>query len=157
MSRPSSDKQRLSLKMAFARAVEALGGGKIVAGFTRVNATMLSLYGASHEDDRHAGLDVAFDLDKAHAAAGLEPPVLTTYAGLLGFALAALEAGGESAGAPTLADAARLDREAFEARAALYDSLADGRLTAREKRRALKELDELASAIAAVRAKVEAA
>lgn len=156
MTRPSSDKQRLSLKMAFARAVDALGGGKIVAGFTRVNATMLSLYAAQHEDERHAGLDVAFDLDKAHAAAGMEPPVLTTYAGLLGFSLSAVEPA-TIAGKPTLADAARLDREAFEARAALYDSLADGRLTAKEKRRALKELDELASAIAAVRAKVEAA
>lgn len=156
MSRPSSDKQRASLKMAFARAVDALGGGKIVSSFTRVNATMISLYAAPHEDQRQAGLDVAFDIDKAHADAGAEPPILSTYATLLGFSLAAMEASTDASGV-TLADMARLDREAFEARATIYDSLADGQFTRTEKRKALKELADLEAVIAAIKAKVEAA
>ncbi|WAX93169.1 hypothetical protein N7E70_015840 [Aminobacter sp. NyZ550] len=156
MSRPSSDKQRASLKMAFARAVETLGGGKIVSSFTRVNAAMISLYAAPHEDQRQAGLDVAFDIDKAHADAGAEPPILSTYATLLGFSLAPLEAGRDASGI-TLADMARLDREAFEARATIYDSLADGQFTPTEKRKALKELADLEGVIAAIKAKVEAA
>ncbi len=156
IARPSSDKERGSLKAAFARAVEALGGGTIVAGFTRVRESMLSRYAVKHDDDRFAGIDVAFDIDKAHAIAGGEPPILATYATLLGFGLARLEA--VVTNAPlTLADAARLDREIFEARAALYEVLTDGRLTPTEKRRALKDLAELKAAIAAIEAKVEAA
>ncbi|QOF71448.1 hypothetical protein IG197_27515 [Aminobacter sp. SR38] len=156
MSRPSSDKQRASLKMAFARAVETLGGGKIVSSFTRVNAAMISLYAAPHEDQRQAGLDVAFDIDKAHADAGAEPPILSTYATLLGYSLAALEPSSDASGV-TLSDMARLDREAFEARATIYDSLADGQFTPAEKRKALKELADLEAVIAAIKAKVEAA
>lgn len=156
MSRPSSDKQRASLKMAFARAVEALGGGKIASGITRVNATMMSLYSATHEDQRHAGLDVAFDIDKAHVDAGSEPPVLSTYAALLGFSLAAMETS-KDASCVTLADLARLDREAFEVRGAIYESLTDGKFTPAEKRKALKELTELETIIIAIKAKVEAA
>lgn len=156
MSRPSSDKQRDSLKMAVARGVDALGGGKIVAGFTRVKAAMLSLYVATHEVDRHAGIDVAFDIDKAHVDAGAEPPILSTYATLLGYSLAAMEASTDASGV-TLSDMARLDREAFEARATIYDSLADGKFTPAEKRKALKELADLEAVIAAIKAKVEAA
>ena len=89
---------------------KTLGGGKIVSSFTRVNATMISLYAAPHEDQRQAGLDIAFDIDKAHADAGAEPPILSTYASLLGYSLAAMEAGTGNSGV-TLSDVARLDRD----------------------------------------------
>ncbi len=48
----------------------------------------MSRYAVKHDDDRFAGIDVAFDIDKAHAIAGGEPPILATYATLLGFGLA---------------------------------------------------------------------
>jgi len=157
IARTSSDKERGSLKAAFARAVEALGGGIVVAGFTRVRESMLSRYAVSHDDDdRFAAIDVAFDIDKAHALAGGEPPVLATYATLLGFRVSRLDVFA-TAVPLTLADAARLDRESFEARATIYDALSNGRLTPNEKRRALKEIAELKAAIAAIEAKVEAA
>lgn len=54
-----------------------------------------------------------------------------------------------------LADYVRLEREAFEARMAVLDAL-DG-LTPAEKKNTLRQLDDLANAIAVVRAKVEAA
>lgn len=154
--RTSSDKERGSLKMAFARAVEALGGGKIVAMMTRVKEPALSLYAATHEEDRHVALDVAFDIDRAHVDAGNQPPIAAAYCALMGFELVRTVPFTDAAPL-SVADVARLDRESFEARTELYDDLIDGRMTLAEKRRALKHLDDLMRACAGIRAKVEAA
>lgn len=152
MSRSSSDKQRHSLKMAVARAIDLIGHGKLAATLTRVNATMLSLYIAPHEVERHAAIDVVLDLE---LAAG-DPAVTRTLAALQGYDLVKAEQHGSGASLD-LDDLQRLHREASEAVSAIMAGIADQTLTPAAKKRILSELADLRHAIAAIEAKVEAA
>ncbi len=58
----STEDQRRALKIAAKIVVNLLGGGREAARLTVVDPSMLSLYGAVHEADRHMRLDVALDL-----------------------------------------------------------------------------------------------
>lgn len=152
--RSSSDKQRRSLKMAFARLIDLIGPGNVVATLTRVNAPMLSLYSAPHEVDRQAAIDVVLDLE---LAAG-EPVVTRTLAAFQGYEL--VKTGPTPAGAVLPVDIADLEwlhREAAQAVSAVMTGLADHLLTPGERERILKELGDLRTAISAIEHKVEAA
>lgn len=152
-ARPSTEDHRRALKIAAQIVTNLCGGGKLAAGLTDVDASTLSLYGAPQEDKRHMRIDVALDLD---LAAG-EPVMARALAAAQGFALARLEAERDPGAPLGLADYGRLQRQAFEAQACVFESLEDGAITPAEKRRILKELAELRQAIAMVEAKVEAA
>lgn len=152
--RPSSDKQRHSLKLAVARAVDLIGAGTVAAALTRVNPTMLSAYAGTDGQyaERQAPIDVVLDLELA----AREPVVTRTLAALQGFELvrgAALPAG--TAAGVDLADLARLHREAAEAVAAIMSGIADQKLTPAERKTILRELGELRQAIGAIEAKIE--
>jgi hypothetical protein len=149
-SRPSSDKQRLGLKMAVRRVIAICGDAKDVAQLTAVNASMLSLYCAPHEEDRHARIDVALDLD---LAAG-EPVIARALAAAQGYELVRTSAV-EGAGKIELGDLGRLRRESFEAEETMLASVAESQLTAAKRRKILKELADLRQAITSIEAKVE--
>lgn len=156
MSRSSSDKQRDALKIAFGQAVEIVGGGVIAALLTRVKPAALSSCAAPQEDERHAALDVAFDLDKAVVDAGGEPLIGRTYLALLGFDI--VRARPQRQGlALTLADIRRLIDEEHDLEIVLFDALEDGKLTPGEKTRIKRELDAMRQQLATIESKVEAA
>ncbi|MBX9456151.1 MAG: hypothetical protein KL863_09070 [Rhizobium sp.] len=150
--RNSTEKMRKALKIASQIVTNMCGGGKLAAGLTDVDDSTLCLYGALHEDKRFMRLDVALDLD---LAAG-EPIVARALAAAQGWRLTR-DNGSAGVAALGLADYGRLQREAFEAQAAVFESLEDGLITTTEKRRILKELADLRQAIAVVEAKVEGA
>jgi len=144
---------RRALKMATQIVVNMCGGGDEAVHLTAfANAPTLSLYGAFQDDRRFMRVDVALDLDLA----AREPIMARALAAAQGWRLVRDE---EAAGGTALcfADYGRLQREAFEAQAAVFESLEDGVITDAEKRRILKELADLRQAIAIVEAKVEGA
>lgn len=151
-ARASTEEQRKALKIALQIVVNLLGGGKEAAKLTVVDPSTLSLYGAPHEEQRHTRVDVALDLD---LAAG-EPHIARALAAAQGWSLVRSEADTCSSGL-SLADYGRLQKQAFEAQACVFESLEDGAVSPAEKRRILKELAELRQAIAVVEAKVEGA
>lgn len=153
-ARFSTEDQRRALKIAAKIVVNLLGGGREAARLTVVDPSMLSLYGAVHEADRHMRLDVALDLD---LAAG-EPHVARALAAAQGFHLVRDgEADGDAARLVTIADLARLQKEASEAKLSLISVLdqSDGRApTGAMRASVLKELADLRQAIAAIEAKI---
>ena len=151
-ARPSTEDHRRALKIAAQIVTNLCGGGKLAASLTDVDASTLSLYGAPQEDKRHMRIDVALDLDLA----AREPVMARALAAAQGFSLVrdAIEPGQSPL---SLADYGRLQRQAFEAQACVFESLEDGAVSPAEKRRILKELAELRQAIAIVEAKVEGA
>lgn len=156
MSRASCERQRAALKTATFAAVRAAGGGEAIAaaGLTRVNPPMLSLYAAPHESERFAGLDVALDLD---LVAG-RPIIARQLASLQGFDLTRRTALPQTTAAgPSMADALILIREARDVEISVLAGLADGILTANEKRVVKTEIAELRAVLNSIEAKVDAA
>lgn len=149
-ARPTTSEQRKALKIAAQIVVNLLGGGKQAARLTVVDPATLSLYGAPHEDARHMRIDVALDLD---LAAG-EPVIAMALAAAQGYSLVRLDAGA-GCGPLTISDFARLQREAFEAKAAVLESIADPDITPAEKRRMRKELADLRLAVALIESKLD--
>lgn len=156
MSRASTDKQREALKIAFGQAVENVGGGVIAAMLTRVKPAALSTCAAPHEEERHAALDVAFDLDKAVVDAGGEPLVGRAYMALLGYDIVPGET--RATGAKlSLTDLRNLMREEHEFESDIIESLEDGKISASEKTRLKKDMQRMRQVIALIEAKVDAA
>ncbi|MCC4299335.1 hypothetical protein [Aurantimonas coralicida] len=156
MTRASSDHQRTALKTATFAAVKAGGGSQAIgeAALTRVGQPMLSLYAATHEDSRFAGIDVALDLD---LIAG-QPFHARALASLQGFDLTPRAGGVAAPGAmPSMADAIRLIREAHDVETAVLEGMEDGVLTPAERRRIKTEIAELRVVLAEIEAKVDAA
>lgn len=151
-ARPSTEAQRKALKVASQVLVNLIGGPKLAAQLTDVDAPTLCLYGAPHEERRHMRVDIALDLD---LAAG-DPVMTRALAAAQGFSLvrATISPG---AAPPDLADYGNLHREAYEANASLLDMLQRARLTPSVKQAVLKELADLRRAIAIVEAKIEGA
>lgn len=151
-ARPSSQEQRTALKIAAQIVTRLCGGGSVAAGITDVDAATLSLYGAPQEEKRQMRVDVALDLDLA----AREPIMARALAGAQGWLLVRDDVATDPV-ALGLADYGRLQRQAFEAQACVFESLEHGAITPKEKRRILRELAELRQAIAIVEAKVEGA
>ncbi len=149
-ARPSTSDQRRALKIAAQIVVNMLGGPKLGSRLTVVDPSMLSLYGAVHEEARFMRVDVALDLD---LAAG-EPVVAAALAAAQGYRLERLDAS-QGGGKLSIADLGRLQREAFEAKNAVLESLEDGQLSPLEKSTMRKELAELRLAIALIEAKID--
>lgn len=156
MTRASSDHQRTALKTATFAAVKAGGGSQAIgeAALTRVGQPMLSLYAATHEDSRFAGIDVALDLDLIAD----QPFHARALASLQGYDLVPRAGGAAAPGAmPTMADAIHLIHEAHDVETAVLEGMEDGRLTPAERRRIKKEIAELRAVLAEIEAKVDAA
>lgn len=150
--RGSTENMRKALKIASQIVTNMCGGGKLASGLTDVDDSTLSLYGAMHDGKRFMRVDVALDLDLA----AREPIMARALAAAQGWRLVRDEHA-EGMGALGFADYGRLQRAAFEAQAAVFDSLEDGVITTAEKRVILKELADLRQAIANVEAKIEGA
>ncbi|MEH6721314.1 MAG: hypothetical protein V7704_20745 [Aurantimonas endophytica] len=153
--RASSDHQRAALKTATFAAVSAGGGSSAIAeaGLTRVGQPMLSLYAATHEETRFAGIDVALDLD---LVAG-QPFHARALASLQGFDLAPRAGGVATPGAmPTMADAIKLIHEAHDVETAVLEGLSDGVLTPTERRLIKAEIADLRAVLDEIEAKVDA-
>lgn len=153
MSRSSSDKHREALKIAFGQAVESVGGGVLAALLTRVKPTALSNYAAPQEEERHAALDVAFDLDKAMVDAGGEPMIGRAYLALLGFEIVRAKPVRDGRKL-TLADLRKLMSEEHDLETVLLDALEDGEVTPAERTRIKRELGGLRRQLALIEAKV---
>lgn len=151
-ARPSTSEQRQALKIATKIVVNLCAGPKQAAKLTAVDETTLSLNAAIHDENRFMRIDVALDLD--HAAG--DPVITRALAAAQGFSLVRDEIEAETARL-SLADYGRLQRQAFEAQAVVFESLEDGAISPSEKRAILRELAELRQAIALVESKVEGA
>lgn len=152
MARTSTERQRNALKMAVRLVVEMCGGGKAVAPMTRVNETMLSQYAAPHESHRHAGVDVALDLD---LAAG-EPVIARALASLQGFDLVRTRPS-DTGSALCLEDLSRLIREASDAQTVLVGALADRVITPSEKLEIKSSITDLRAVLTSIEMKVDEA
>ncbi|MGH6861671.1 MAG: phage regulatory CII family protein [Phyllobacterium sp.] len=151
MNRTSSDKQRITLKIAPRIAIETCGGGKFVSQVTRVSEAALSLYIAPHELDRYIPVDVALDID---LTAG-EPVIARAFAAAQGFDLvkAAPSVAGGTLG---IADLCRWISEGNDVSEVVGSALADGHLSASERADIKREIAEARAVLSALEAKVDA-
>lgn len=81
-----------ALKLATLRAINAIGTNDNAAEFTRVQKTQLNAYANRHQPVV-VPLDVALDLDQAALAFSGHTPILSAYAGALGFVILPLHVG----------------------------------------------------------------
>jgi hypothetical protein len=156
MTRASSDHQRVALKTATFAAVKAGGGSQAIgeAALTRVGQPMLSLYAATHEDSRFAGIDVALDLD---LIAG-QPFHARALASLQGYDLARRAGGAVAPGSmPTIDDIIPLIHKSPALAAAMLEALSDGVLSPAEGRVIKAGISVLRSVLDDLEAKVDAA
>lgn len=81
-----------TLKQATLRASNAIGTAENAAAFTRVQKTQINAYTHLHQP-AVVPLDVALDLDQAAHALRGHTPILSAYAGTLGFVILPLHVG----------------------------------------------------------------
>lgn len=144
---PSPVKNRM-LKVRFAELLARVGGIEAAAGFCRVGKSTLARYGSLADADAEcfAPVDVVRDLESL-----VGEPVVTAHL--------AIEAGGmfmavpkRPGGRATLLDlSARKAKESADLTAAICTGLADGKFCAADAKRALPELDDILSVLAAMR------
>lgn len=150
--RTSNEKQRAALKMALRVVVDMCGGGTAASTATRVNATMITQYAALHEKDRHAGIDVALDLD---LAAG-EPVIARELASLQGYDLVRTRFP-NAHGELCLEDLSRLIREASDAQTVLVSALEDRVISQNEKLKIKSSINDLRAVLTAIEMKADEA
>lgn len=148
--RASSEKHRASLKTAFRICIEKCGGGKTVAETTRVNDTMLSLYGAPYDETRWAGVDVVLDVDLTCG----EPVVTRALASAQGYILIKHTPDVSSGDELGLADFQRILRETNDFQMNLLSAIADRKITPAEKEALLKDISDAEAVYADIRRKV---
>jgi hypothetical protein len=131
-----------ALKVLTKALVKACGGPLAVAEVLDVAQSLVSFWGSQAEPGRFMPL---------HHIASLEEfcgrPVISSY-------LVRRHAAPEGPGALALADVALLSRESGEAQMTVLAALEDGVLCAADRAAIRKELDEVATVVAAMRDKV---
>lgn len=141
--RPTSDHDRARLKGATKRAIDRAGGGTALSAQTRVEPPALSKYAATQEE-HFMPIDVACDADLAAGA----PVILSAMAATQGFRLMPI---GDVAPAFTATMVGSLIRETGDVSAAILEAMADGRVTAAERRAIEAEIDEALVALFTLR------
>lgn len=150
MNRTSSDKQRVTLKIAPRIAIETCGGGKFVSQITRVSEAALSLYIAPHELERYIPLDVALDIDLASG----EPIIARALASAQGFDLTKAEPASIT-GKLGITDLCRWINEGNDVSEVVGAALADNHLSASEVADIKREIAQARTALSALEAKVD--
>lgn len=150
MNRTSSDKQRVTLKIAPRIAIETCGGGKFVSQITRVSEAALSLYIAPHELERYIPLDVALDIDLASG----EPVIARAFASAQGYDLIKATPS-DTAGTLGISDLCRWISEGNDVSKVIGNALADGQLSASERADIKREIAEARAVLSALEAKVD--
>ena len=150
--RPSSDKQRNALKMAFRVSVDHGGGGKIVSDITRVTPPMISLYCAAHEQERFPAVDVALDVDLAVG----EPINARALASAQGYDLVRMPEN-NGIGRLGLGDLSNVMREAHDVERQLVEALDDGVITENERLSITKDIQDLMVVLSSIQRKVSCA
>jgi hypothetical protein len=138
-----------TLKEAQDRLVNAAGGQKTAADWTRVSKSMLGRYTDDAEPACHMPVDVVRVLE-----ARARTPIVTEFLAIeAGYALIpVLDGAGDVAAQGLAPQTAACAKEASEVFARLAAMLADGRITPTEAGEAIKEIDEVLSAFASLRA-----
>lgn len=136
------------LKAAVRRSVDLAGGGAKFSLVTRVNGPTISKYGKPEDwaNDKKEdignlpGIDVAVECDREAGS----PIIVGAMAELLGYRLVPLD-GPDNAEPPavTIKDALLLANEAGDAVRELTLALDDDRMSADEKIRVLRELEQM--------------
>lgn len=150
MNRTSSDKQRVTLKIAPRIAIETCGGGKFVSQTTRVSEAALSLYIAPHELERYIPLDIALDID---LAAG-EPIIARALASAQGFDLIKAEPSYVT-GKLGITDLCRWISEGNDVSEVIGSALADGQVSPAERADIKREIAQARAVLSALEAKVD--
>lgn len=150
--RPTTPKWRRGLKAVVRRLLELAGGVTSFEHVTRVKAPALSKYG-SPDDETHMPLDVAMDLMRDTGSNG----ILSYMAAELGYKLVALEADGQGAALPDIANVAAIVQGYSKLFTELSDAVADGVITSEEARNILNEIEALVQQLRALQRKVQAA
>lgn len=150
--RPTTPKWRRGLKAVVRRLLELAGGVTSFEHVTRVKAPALSKYG-SPDDETHMPLDVAMDLMRDTGSNG----ILSYMAAELGYKLVALEADGQGAALPDIANVAAIVQGYSKLFTELSDAVADGVITSEEARNILNEIEPLVQQLRALQRKVQAA
>lgn len=123
--RKSTHEQRMTIKAAFRRAVSYGGGVRSFQHATRVNAPALSKYGAPHEADYFAPVDVCLDIDLDIG----KPVVLSALACAQGYDLVKSQGANDG---PTVHDLGKIAQAASDIQVELAEALSDGNVCADE-------------------------
>jgi hypothetical protein len=130
----SSIEQRAQLRRVLRALVSNAGGGKGLAGATRLKEPQISRCLADHYDDQ-LPVDVVLD---AMILSG-SPVLLAWLAGQIGYEI--VEAGSRTGAGINHGHAMDLVRKAGDAAGSIVDALADGKITPTEDREMVNHLN----------------
>lgn len=150
MKLPSAvtDENRFALKAACRGAVKLAGGGDVMVMASRIDSAGTISKGCNPNEDYFLPLDVALEADKQGGA----PLIATAFAAAQGFKLVSKnESAAGKCGVLSLEGLAKLTRQLGDVGPLLLDALADGRMDAAEKAKAVKLIDTNLAALFAAR------